>query len=69
MGEHKRNPTAIAAKNGVLLPKPQRKTKKEMDCELNAMVMEAMMKKVPASAYLMALMNSRPLRKGWDDIG
>lgn len=31
MGEHKYNPTAIAAKNGELPPKPQKMGKRELD--------------------------------------
>lgn len=54
MGEHHHNPTAIAAKNGELPPKPPRKSKKEMERELKTMVMAAMMKKVPATAAITA---------------
>lgn len=31
MGQHKHNPTAIAAKNGELPPKPQKLSKREQD--------------------------------------
>ena len=31
MGQHKHNPTAIAAQNGELPPKPKKKSKRELD--------------------------------------
>lgn len=31
MGQHKHNPTAIAAKNGELPPKPKKPSKKEVE--------------------------------------
>ena len=46
MGQHKYNPTAIAAKNGELPPKPKRPSKKERDAYLYYLTEEAMRKVV-----------------------
>ena len=40
MGEHKHNPTAIAAKNGELPPKPKKMSKREVDAMIMAMIQE-----------------------------
>ena len=40
MGQHKFNPTAIAAKNGELPPKPPKKSKREIDREIYAKCQE-----------------------------
>ena len=40
MGEHKHNPTAIAAKNGELPAKPKKMSKREMDAMIMAMIQE-----------------------------
>ena len=40
MGEHKHNPTAIAAKNGELPPKPKKMSKREMDAMIMDMIQE-----------------------------
>ena len=40
MGQHKHNPTAIAAKEGKIPPKPKRKGKRELDRELYAKCQE-----------------------------
>jgi hypothetical protein len=40
MGQHKHNPTAIAAKEGKLPPKPKKKGKRELDRELYAKCQE-----------------------------
>ena len=40
MGEHKHNPTAIAAKNGELPQKPKKMSKREMDAIIMAMIQE-----------------------------
>lgn len=40
MGQHKYNPTAIAAKNGELQPKPKGLSKREMDRLLMKMIYE-----------------------------
>lgn len=41
MGQHKFNPTAIAAKNGELPPKPPKKSKREIDRDIYAMCQAA----------------------------
>lgn len=46
MGQHKYNPTAIAAKEGRLPPKPQKKSKRQQDIELYNAVENAMRKVV-----------------------
>ena len=46
MGQHKYNPTAIAAKEGKLQPKKPRPSKRERDAELNAAVKSALKKVV-----------------------
>ena len=40
MGEHKHNPTAIAAKNGELSQKPKKMSKREMGAIIMAMIQE-----------------------------
>ena len=40
MGQHKHNPTAIAAKNGELPPKPIKKSKRQCERELYAKCQE-----------------------------
>ena len=40
MGQHKHNPTAIAAKNGELPPKPKRMSKRERDRLLMKIIYE-----------------------------
>ena len=40
MGEHKHNPTAIAAKNGELPAKPKKMSKRERDAIIIAMIQE-----------------------------
>ena len=40
MGQHKTNPTAIAAKEGKIPPKPKKKGKRELDRELYAKCQE-----------------------------
>ena len=60
MGQHKHNPTAIAAKEGKLPPKPPKKSKKERDRELQAMVWQAMMEKSPATAALVGALSQSP---------
>lgn len=46
MGHHKHNPTAIAAKNGELPPKPKKMGKRERDRQLYAKCYEIMLKSV-----------------------
>ena len=40
MGEHKHNPTAIAAKNGELPAKPKKISKREMGAMIMTMIQE-----------------------------
>ena len=40
MGQHKHNPVAIAAKNGELPPKPEKKSKRQLDREIYAKCQE-----------------------------
>lgn len=42
MGQHKHNPTAIAAANGELPPKPKKMGKRELERELYAMCEDAL---------------------------
>lgn len=44
MGQHKHNPTAIAAKNGELPPKPQKMSKREAERILYAKCAEILYK-------------------------
>ena len=46
MGQHKYNPTAIAAKNGELPPKPKKPSKRERERDLYNAVENAMRKVV-----------------------
>ncbi len=45
MGQHKFNPTAIAAKNGELPPKPPKMSKREREAALYAAMEKAMHEK------------------------
>lgn len=40
MGQHKHNPTAIAAKNGELPPKPQKMSKRDREALLTSKIRE-----------------------------
>lgn len=50
MGQHKRNPTAIAAARGELPPKPPRKSKRQCEVEMRRAVLAAMGKYVLETA-------------------
>lgn len=63
MGAHKYNPTAIAAKEGKLPPKPPKKSKRETERELYGAVMAAMIEKVPETAALLAALSDAPYRR------
>ena len=54
MGQHKHNPTAIAAKEGKLPPKPQKKSKRQMERETYAMAAAMLMEKtgLPPEIFL-----------------
>lgn len=55
MGQHKYNPTAIAAARGELPPKPQKKSKRQRDAEMRMAVLAAMEKHVPGTAEIMGM--------------
>lgn len=54
MGQHKRNPTAIAAKEGKLPPKPPKKSKRQMEREIFAMADAWMLAKTGISPSLLS---------------
>lgn len=54
MGQHKYNPTAIAAKSGELPPKPPRPGKREREAMLHAEMLQALHKKGLAAPLMMA---------------
>lgn len=55
MGQHKHNPTAIAAKEGKLPPKP----KKMSQSELRGAIISAFVQKYPKEASLMLALGMR----------
>lgn len=55
MGQHKYNPTAIAAARGELPPKPPKKSKRQRDAEMLMAVLAAMEKHVPGTAEIMGM--------------
>ena len=55
MGQHKHNPTAIAAARGELPPKPQKKSKRQSDMEMRMAVLAAMEKHAPGTAAIMGM--------------
>lgn len=55
MGQHKYNPTAIAAARGELPPKPPKKSKRQRDAEMHMAVLAAMEKHVPGTAEIMGM--------------
>ena len=55
MGQHKHNPTAIAAKEGKLPPKPQKKSKRQREAELRIAALAALEKNVPGTAAIMGM--------------
>lgn len=63
MGQHKYNPTAIAAKNGELPPKPPKKSRRETERELYGAVVAAMMEKSPATAAVISALDDMPYSK------
>lgn len=46
MGQHKYNPTAVAAKNGELPPKPERPSKREIERDMYRELYNAMVRRV-----------------------
>lgn len=55
MGQHKHNPTAIAAAHGELPPKPLKKSKRQMDAELRMATLAALEKHAPGTAAIMGM--------------
>ena len=62
MGAHKYNPTAIAAKNGELPPKPPKKSKAERERELYAEIQRLMVEKVPGTKEIINTIGDMPYR-------
>lgn len=58
IGAHKYNPVAIAAKNGELPAKPQKKTKRELERELHEMLMQALFEKSPETAAIVSTLST-----------
>lgn len=52
MGQHKSNPTAMAAAKGEIPPKPKGKSKAEVERELRQMLVEYMNQKTPIGQML-----------------
>lgn len=52
MGQHKHNPTAIAAARGEIPPKPPKKSKRQRDSEMLTTVLAMMEKNVPGMAVI-----------------
>lgn len=59
MGQHKYNPTAIAAKEGKLPPKQQKKSKAELERELEGMIWSELVKRSPATAAIAAVLSTK----------
>lgn len=57
MGQHKHNPTAIAAREGKLPPKPQKMSKKELERELRGMLWAELAKRSPGAAAAAAALS------------
>ena len=57
MGQHKHNPTAIAAKEGKLPPKTPKKSKRQMDAELRMAVLQGLEKYSPGSLAVLTALN------------
>ena len=55
MGQHKYNPTAIAAARGELPPKPQKKSKRQRDAEMRMAVLAALEKHAPGTWAIMGM--------------
>ena len=55
MGQHKHNPTAIAAAHGELPPKPPKKSKRQRDAEMRMATLAALEKYAPGTAAIMGL--------------
>lgn len=62
MGAHKYNPTAIAAKNGELPPKPTKKSKREQERELYAEMQRLLIEKVPGTKEIINALDDMPYK-------
>ena len=60
MGQHKYNPTAIAAARGELPPKPPKKSKRQRDAEMHMAVLAALEKHVPGTAAILGMGGGNP---------
>ena len=54
-GQHKHNPTALAAARGELPPKPPKKSKRQLEAELRMITLAALKKHVPGTAAIMEM--------------
>ena len=55
MGQHKHNPTAVAAAHGELPPKSKKKSKRQRDAELRIATLAALEKYAPGTAAIMGM--------------
>ena len=58
MGQHKYNPTAIAAKEGKLPPKQKKMSKAELNRELHGMIWSELVKRSPSTAAIVAALST-----------
>ena len=56
MGQHKHNPTALAAKRGELPPKPPKKSIAQRDAEMRMAVLASLEKHAPGTAKLLGML-------------
>ena len=56
MGQHKYNPTALAAKRGELPPKPKKKSKAQRDAEMRMAVLASLEKHAPGTAAIFGML-------------
>lgn len=57
MGQHKHNPTAIAAKEGKLPTKPKKMSTKELEREMRGMLWAGLAKNSPKAAAALAALS------------
>ena len=60
MGQHKTNPTAIAAANGELPDKPKKMCKREAERELQRMIWQKMVEVAPEVVAVVGALSSTP---------
>ena len=56
MGQHKHNPTALAAARGELPPKPPKKSKAQSDAEMRMAILASLEKHAPGTAKLLGML-------------